>query len=202
MCPDMYRIFKLTLPLFILAPLLFACATPEQSAKQETNPQTIPETVLYVCESGPDVNPRWGRRAAQSVMLEGWKNVENKNGEKAAQLFLSALLIGPERPDAYWGLGVASHVAGFTTETMKTCFDMAVKKLPDVSNLYTDYGLALLERDQLNEAVSTLQKALELDSNNLLAHVWMSKVYVKLGDDEKAQYHLETAEKLEESLKK
>ena len=134
-------------------------------------------------------------------MQAGWRDVGTGKGQEAANNFLLALFVGPERPDAYWGLGVASHIVNFPLQTITACFDRAIASLHNVAPLFSDYGRVLEQRDVLPDAIAFFNKALAIDNNHLEAHIGLARSYQKMGDAENANVHWKRVKELKEQIK-
>ena len=104
--------------------------------------------------------------------------------------FASALLYGPERPDAYWGMAVAAHVADMPYDIPDLCFARAHNMQPDNSPLYADQGMVLEGRGDLDQAIALLNKAVALAPKNAKAHGSLSRIYSKQGNVQKTGEHL------------
>ena len=153
------------------------------------------------CDTGPIRKPKYGRAASQQMISFGWHQVAKGEGEQAANSFLAALFIGPERPDAYWGLGVASHIAKFPLKTIKSCFDRAQSSLPNEAALFSDFGRILEERNILQEAIAAFEKALAIDRDHLQAHIGLVRSYQKIGNTGKSRVHIQRIRELKKQSK-
>ena len=165
-------------------------------SKKMYSPAKLQMEVKSRCENGPIRKPNYGRAAAQTMLMTGWKLIENSDSHRAAEAFLLALWIGPERADAYWGLGVASHENKFPMEIINTCFEQAKAKLPNVAPLYTDHGRVLEERGYVKEAIIAFEKSLAIDDKQLNAHIGLYRSYKKIGDSKKTSFHKRRIEEL------
>lgn len=162
----------------------------------QLNAEELRAEISSMCENGPRTNPKWGRRAAATMINQGWKEISAENGEKAGLSFLSALFIGPERPDAYWGLGISSHISNYSLEIIRSCFNSAIKIIPNVANLYSDYGRVMMQRSETEEAISLFEKAFSIDKDNVSAHIGMAQIYQAAGNETEANKHIERVKEL------
>lgn len=67
------------------------------------------------------------------------------------------------------------------------------KKEQDKVDLYTDLGLAYLQRGDLARARDPLMKALELDPHSARAHHYAAEFYNRLEDEKTAEHHFREA---------
>ena len=159
------------------------------SASASMTASEVEQEMIKICTDGPRRKARYGRAASKVMMQDGWRKVEAADGEAAAKSFLTALFIGPERPDAYWALGVAAHVADYRDGTIDTCFERAQRMLPEVAGVFSDHGRVLEERDRFDAAIAKFKQALALDPDFVEAHVGLSRAYAKTGETAKARAH-------------
>ena len=66
-------------------------------------------------------------------------------------------------------------------------FNKITKDYPSISNAYTNLGLLHLSQNDLSAAEQALQKAVELNSTDAIAHNHLGVVYRKLGKFRKAE---------------
>jgi tetratricopeptide (TPR) repeat protein len=174
--------------IFLLSILLGFLAT-DVIANEGFTPELLQQEIKKTCENGPARKPNYGRVASKQMIDTGWQMVGKGEGLEAAKLFLTALFIGPENHNAYWGLAIASHVAKFPLEMINACFERARLRFPNVSDIYSDHGRILEERNHSDEAIVAFKKALEIDGNNLNAHIGLTRSYGKIGEAEKFEFH-------------
>ena len=94
---------------------------------------------------------------------------------------LAVLLLGAVAVvEADWDAGVAAFKAGNFTEAAKQ-FQTFVDERPDVFQGHYMLGQALAKLNRNQEAMSHLQKALELESGNVGVQLALSKVYLSAG---------------------
>ncbi|MBL4741281.1 MAG: tetratricopeptide repeat protein [Sneathiella sp.] len=195
------------LVLLVVTAFLTASATGANATEKKSTPITnlssevLKAEVNKVCHNGPNRKPNWGRSAADLHVRQGWKMVTKGMGDDASQAFLVALHVGPERPDAYWGLGVATHLANFPFVTIKSCFNRAFKLLPNVANPHADYGNVLIQRDLHDEAMSQFQTALKIDNDNIGALVGIARLYHKTNRLPEAKNIMKRIEEIEKKSK-
>jgi len=181
----------LFLGMLLLLPLT-ACSGPEPASPAEAIPtDELALAVNRTCVEGQQRQANHGRKASQTTMLQGWKAVEEGKDADALLFFLNATLVGPERPDAYWGLGVAAGMTGYPLATVDACFERAIATIPDEPGVFADYGRTLEERDRFARAIVLFNRALELDPDFREAHVGLARSYLALGDQAKAEPHVE-----------
>ena len=80
-------------------------------------------------------------------------------------------------------LGVTFFQSGAVDLTIEQ-FRLAIKRAPWVPSYWLNLGIALLERDTLNEAQLALDRAIALQPNNQSAYYHLAQLYKKLGNEE------------------
>jgi len=190
------RLLAAGLPLF-LAACVTTAAAPEKPTPAPTAESIAAEpNVLLACEGKVERRARRGANASDAFINNGWAEIERGDPDTARGVFVSALSLFVENPRAYWGLGVASHLSGFSQQTVSACFDAAIAKLPANAALYSDFGRVLEERNLDRRAVEKFTKAVALDDGWIEAHVGLARAYTKLGDAQLAARHIEKVRKL------
>ena len=154
--------------------------------------------VVSLCTNGPArTRGEWGASAASQLIQFGWSAIESNDGESALKLFSLALSAGgPERPDAYWGLGIASHVAGRDQAAIDACFGKLQALLPNDAGAFADHGRVLDMRGAPKLAIEKFEMALARDPNHVEAHIGMARSHMALGDEATAQIHVKRVEEL------
>lgn len=172
--------------------------TPAQAAPEvwEGDPLAAPDLVLQVCRFGPERQGNFGWAQSDGLIGEGWNAVDEQRGEDAVLDFMAAIHVGPLRPEPYWGLGVAAHVAGFGDVVIDACFARAIAMIPDVAAVRAELGDVLALRQRWDEAIAAYEAALALDDGFMFAHDRLSAALLAIGDMEGAIEHHERAEAL------
>ena len=151
-----------------------------------------------LCREGSPVQRNWGRRAGQALIMEGWRQVELGEPDAALDHFAASMVVGPERPDAYLGMLVAGHLAGYPDALIEDCFKRAEIGMGYAPELYSDYGRVLEERGQFEAALVQFDRALSLDPNFVAAHIGTARSYMALGNEAKAMEHAREVERLKQ----
>ena len=167
-----------------------------QSVPRQFSDDEIGPLVLETCRNGPERKARSGEALVQSFIQLGWRNVGQGRPLDAAESFVLAANAGPERPDIYWGMGVAAHLAGFPTDHLAACFVRVQRMLPDEPGPFADHGRALEERGEYEDAIAKFDEALQRDEAFRVAHVGLAKAYAKVGNTELSIYHAQEADRL------
>lgn len=149
-----------------------------------------------LCREGPPVAKNWGRSAAHALIMEGWRQLEEGQPGPALDHFAASMVAGKERPDAYLGMLVAGHLAGYPDALLRDCFERAQIGMANAPELYADYGRVLEERGQPEAALVQFERALSLDPNFVAAHVGAGRSYLALGNEAKATEHAKEVERL------
>ena len=191
-----------------LAGLLTACT--QTNGTNESAPVTGPITdpsleisdearqtqTANLCREGPPQQNNWGRGAAQALIVQGWRQVQLGEHGIALDQFAASMIVGRERPDAYLGMLVAGHLAGYPDPLLETCFKRAEIGMSNVPQLYSDYGRVLEERGNPQKALGHFDKALSLDPNFVAAHIGAGRAHLALGNEAKAAEHAKAVERL------
>jgi tetratricopeptide (TPR) repeat protein len=81
----------------------------------------------------------------------------------------------------YNRLGVTFFESGAVDLALEQ-FRLATKRAPWVSSYWLNLGVALLEKNQQNEAESALEKAIKLDPRCQAAFYYLAQLYKRRGD--------------------
>lgn len=184
----------LAFTVFLVAPAATIAQT--QFGVPQLNEEDRLALVASLCKHGQTRQAKWGRTLAQALIMNGWRQMQAGKPNLALESFAEALL-GKERPDAYWGMMVSGHLAGYPDELIADCFTRARNSLPDVPGLYSDYGRVLEERGRPREALAHFDKALALNADFIEAHIGAARSYLSLGEEDKARWHGLEAERLQ-----
>jgi tetratricopeptide (TPR) repeat protein len=168
---------------FLAAAFLNGCGQPLNTREARAERATV-----WGCQT-PPLKPRYSAEETQGLIEKGWAEVKAGQGVDAVETFALAAQLGQQRGDSYWGLGVASHVAGHPLPGVRACFDRAATMLPDVAGLHADYARVLQERDENRAATEEAERALALDPGNVEARKAAVGAYLALGDRAKADAH-------------
>ena len=160
-----------------------------QDLPRQLSDEDVRLAILITCQKGPERTGKFGRQVAQNLMDLGWRRIDAGDPFGGAEAFYSAANAGPERPDAYWGLGSASHVAGLGDHFLQACFGRVQNLLPDEPGPWADHGRALEERGQGVAAIARFLEALKRNPDFTPAHIGLAKAYMDAGDLESAERH-------------
>jgi len=167
-----------------------ALAGPNVDAALAAAPDLDSAGLESLCVNGPPRQANWGGAEAEQLVRLGWGKFGANDAASALKLFDAALNTGPERPDAYWGLAIAGHVAGRDIAAVDACFARAQALLPEVAGVFADHGRALESRGDFDAAIEKFRHALALDPEFREAHVGMARAMLAKGDDTGAQPHI------------
>ncbi len=145
----------------------------------------------------PDSNKKSGSRARQ-IINEAQDETKQGNFSKAESKYLTAIKVNPESMDAYIGLGDV-YIKMNEHQQAKETFEYVVKNWPQEDRAFA--SLARLERliGNMDEAKNYLLHALSINNEVIDYHIDLSKVYLNLGEKEKALSSLQKAQNLEPS---
>ncbi|MEZ5668835.1 MAG: tetratricopeptide repeat protein [Alphaproteobacteria bacterium] len=148
-----------------------------------------PALVLRICTDGPGREANFGWAQSQTLIDLGWSHAFNERGPEALGAFIAALHVGPDRPEPYWGMGIAAYVAGLDDAVIDACFARTIAMLPDVAPVYADYGNVLSLRERWDDAIAAYEQALALDDGFIHAHDGLSNALLAIGDRDGALAH-------------
>lgn len=167
-----------------------------QDLPRQLSDDDVKLAILVTCQKGPERTGKFGRQVAQTLMDLGWRRINAGDPYGAAEAFYSAANAGPERPDAYWGLGVAAHVAGLGDHFLQACFGRVQNLLPDEPGPWADHGRALEERGETDEAILRFLEALKRDPDFTPAHIGLVQAYDQAGNRAQAEHHARRVQEL------
>ncbi len=124
--------------------------------------------------------------------------VYNAAGEraKAAESWEKALKLDPGRPDLYLRLATLAHMQGQYEKVIDLCRTGLVKCAP-TPVLYRGMGIALISLGRPEEAVTALQRAIEMSPQDGENHQLLGNAYAMLKQHEKAKASYESAVRLQ-----
>ncbi len=117
--------------------------------------------------------------------------------EEAAEAYRKALELDPGSASALYNLGSSLARSGEFAQAEKY-LRAAVAKNPG-SQTYTGLGIVLSQQGKADEAVASLQAAIQADPKNAAAHQALAQAFTSLGRTEEARKELEMAKALERS---
>jgi tetratricopeptide (TPR) repeat protein len=123
----------------------------------------------------------------------GWRDVAHSAMAAAEQCGADALadLTLPEA-EAWYFLGEALNALGQRSLAI-AALENAVAVQPDHAQALMTLGLACIEENRIDDAVTYLKRVLSLDPNNAKAHAYLSSSLYREGHLEQAQAHARAA---------
>jgi len=112
------------------------------------------------------------------------EDLEGSFGEKAREMYQTALLIDSTRYEAYLNLG-AEFFQGDEIETALKYYEKAYQLKPDDSVVMTDYAVCLLSAKKFDQALGIYEKIIQKDPQNVNALFNLSTIYMQQGDHQK-----------------
>ncbi len=182
---------------FLCIPSMAIAEEKPDNPAPKMSQEQIKSAIEEVCVSGPKRKPRWGKSASATYINYGWQAIQKGQPAKANELFLGALFVGPERPDAYWGLGVSTHMSNYPFSIVESCFNYSIKMIPNVADVKTDYARVLFQRQKMKEARSMYQSALNIDPDFIPALIGMAQIHNAKGETDKVNALIKKVEALE-----
>ena len=142
-----------------------AVAQPSVDAAIADTPNLDSAGLAALCANGSERKGNWGKAVARQMIKLGWDKIGSNDGPAALKFFAAALEMGPERPDAYWGMGIAGHIAGRDSTAVDACFTKTQALLPEVPGGFADHGRVLESRGKPKLAIEKFRRALSIDPN-------------------------------------
>ena len=132
---------------------------------------------------------------AQQKIDEGLQAWENKNFEKALDLFDIAVNLNPNNYQGYFGRGACFNEWKYYPQAIYD-FTQAIKLNPNLDDLYIYLGIAYANIQKFDQAILNFDKAIELNSNYSIAYENRGVVYGILKNYSQALEDLNQAIKL------
>jgi predicted Zn-dependent protease len=101
----------------------------------------------------------------------------------------------PNHPKALMLIGMAAKLSK-TPSVALEYFERATKLFPQYALTRAQYGEYLVGIGRIAEGISMLQRATEIDPKLAIAYDWLSKAYIKVGEQELARRAAEKAKEL------
>lgn len=118
--------------------------------------------------------------------------IQDERWDEALEAAKRAVALAPKSTESWAALATVEFLRDDTK-----AFDEAVAKAlqldPKFARIYSDPADAGERQHRYRESVALYEKALELDSELAAAHAGLGIGYSRIGDDDKARYHLDRA---------
>ena len=132
-----------------------------------------PREALMFLEKATAISPY----NAERQMMLGNLYMNNKEPDKAAKAFMSAVRIESDR-----GVEVGEKLMALgRSKDAESCFRSALKNKWDEIHIYNKLGIALRKQGKWQEAIDEYKKALQQDSFDEVVHFNMGKAYLEGG---------------------
>lgn len=178
--------------------------------KHDPKNQQALQTLVNLCaqkgKMGEEVRQLVGNMLAQGIapsqchLILGNYAHQIGNIDKARFHFEQALRLSPDAPDLAnnfaWALAKGNNP---DLPRALTLINSALDKSPNVASFLDTRGQILLKMGKPKEALSDLQKALEVMNRNPGTHRALAECYEKLGDPEMAGRHAALAKEMDQS---
>ncbi len=117
----------------------------------------------------------------RSIQL-GWSYFHKKDYATSMKRFNQAWLLDKENGDAYYGFALITIVRDGLEKDAEKLFKIAISKSGVSVAAHVDYGRFLWTINRLDESISRLKTALEINPKAYNAHSHMSHAYYLKGD--------------------
>jgi tetratricopeptide (TPR) repeat protein len=101
----------------------------------------------------------------------------------------------PNHPKALMLLGMGARLIKDPL-LATTYYQKTLRLYPQHAFTHAQYGAYLADIGQVEEGISRLQKAIEIDPKLAVAYAWLSNAYAKIGNREMARQSAEKAKEL------
>jgi tetratricopeptide (TPR) repeat protein len=122
----------------------------------------------------------------------GVKAINNEDLEGAINAFETAIMIEPERPEAYNNLAITYMRTEDTDKAMDT-YERLIKVKPQDVKAMNDLARLYIQEKQYQNAVEVEKKALEIEPSNADAIYSLAMAYDYLGEKDKARAEYQKA---------
>jgi len=119
---------------------------------------------------------------------------QDKNNEKAKEYFENAIKVAPKFVYALAEYAKFEFYCHHIEDSNKL-FNLAIEADPENFHSFFSYGISLKKQNKIQDAISILEKAKELNPNYLPIYNELGRVYTFNGDFEKANIQFEKAKK-------
>jgi tetratricopeptide (TPR) repeat protein len=136
---------------------------------------------------------------AATLVTRGAAELEQNIAIAAIKTLTLAVLLDPEVPAAYQGLGRAFLGKGKTEEAI-ACFRSALRLDPNLIDTRFELALTYWRQADYQEAIETWRHVLTLDPNHARTHERLSIALYYLGDYKDAWRHVHAAEALDQEV--
>lgn len=110
-----------------------------------------------------------------------------------------AIALAPQRPDAYYEMGLLHHKLGRVAEAI-TCFERAAELAPEDATVWNNLGVLYWAVKRSTEAEESLKKAVRIDRSYQEAYSNLARMYMAQGNTVDAKEHLQRTLELAPSL--
>jgi tetratricopeptide (TPR) repeat protein len=131
--------------------------------------------------------------ASKAAIAEGWRLIQANRRDEAIAAMTRAVLLAPDRPEAYEGLGEALTVRRKDPEAA-AAFRAGVALAPDSANLHYKLGDSLSRAGEREDAIAEFRRALELDPDHAGARERLAVQLYYTGDTAGAWVQVHEAE--------
>lgn len=133
-----------------------------------------------------------GRARALDRMHSGLRHDSRPLNAMAAHYFAESLRRAGRLDDAI----TAERRPGAAPEALASSLQRAIVVNPADGSLHRSFGLQMARLGRREEARAALQRALQLDASDVMAHLHLAGLRLQIGDPIGAKHHLDEAEQL------
>ena len=115
--------------------------------------------------------------------------------EDSLTLWKQALAIEPHRELTLRSTALQLQKLG-RHEAARPHFENSLKAQPWSASMWGRYSVLLGQLGEIEPAIATARKAIELDPSNYRTHQWLAEVYDRKGDQEQRRHHQGLSDRL------
>jgi hypothetical protein len=139
--------------------------------------------------------PHWGEGELRSRLDEAWRLLATGRTVRAIRAFADAVLVAPDKVEAYEGLGRALILKGRTHEALAAFLEIVARQ-PQRASGHFLVGSVMWRLGRFEEAIDAWEAVLDLDPSHGGAHARLAAGYYLQGDPDRATEHLNLARSL------
>ena len=197
---------RMSVVLVLLLPTFFALSfSATTQAQKITGRVTIPKNFnkgsaiapvdYFLKDTDPYVKNDVFQRERYHMGQEWREALRNGKLQRALGDLDFVLRYVPNHPKALALVALISRVGG-NPVVANLYFQRALQKFPQRALTHAQYGKFLVEVGKANEGIVRLEKAISMDPNLAIAHLWLARMYARAGKSDLANQEAQRAKEL------
>lgn len=140
------------------------------------------------------------RQGSDEAVERGWASMRSGDGPTTIKRFNQAWLLDPDNYRPYWGFAIVLAERDRDMTASEAMFKKAIGMYDQDELLLIDYALFLFKNERPTEAVSWVEKALEVNPSAHNAHAILATAHMSARDFPKATAHTRIARERKETF--